>query len=124
MQARDLNYQESLELKERAERIKRLANEYGQYDFLHEGDKAVYHVDFKTRKLVSKEVISEPKDLNHILGLRLDFWFRMNQKQQRQLSSIGYSHTACEEVTLFDLKQVTKSKKIIQAWQSLQDALR
>ena len=52
-------------------------------------------------------------DAKQLHDLRLDFWFSLNTKQQRQLHSLGYSHLFCEEVLSSDLTRVTKSKKIM-----------
>lgn len=53
------------------------------------------------------------------LQLRLDIWFELNTRQQRKLSTMGYSHLFLEEVLIEDFIKVTKSKQLLSRLQEL-----
>ena len=55
MDNRQLNFQEQFELNETIDHIKELQSV--NKDYLHTGDHAIYHVDFKTRKLKEKIIL-------------------------------------------------------------------
>ena len=59
MDNRKLTFQEQYELRQRAEKIMSRRNANDEYEFLSEGDHAIYYVDFKNRELTSKELIDD-----------------------------------------------------------------
>lgn len=63
MDNRKLTFQELQEYRERFERIKSRSNE-GSYDYLQEGDHAIYYIDFKNRVLTDKITIEIKSDIN------------------------------------------------------------